>query len=82
MAVEGDTHRRVIHISENSVGERNGFELGDVLMTMDGVDLAGKAPLNRVVAERRWGDLSTLSILRQGEPMDLQIRFTRAPTKE
>lgn len=82
IAIGDETYRQVIHVSEDSVAERAGFAVGDVLLEMDGVDLEEKAALNRTVAARRWGDVATFTIRRDGETVELPVAFTRTPADD
>ena len=52
-----DPYRQVVYVGEDTVAERAGIQLGDVLLTMDGVDLVDKEAFNRTVAGRHWGCL-------------------------
>jgi uncharacterized iron-regulated protein len=79
---EGEEHSngplsKVIHISEETVAEAVGFQLEDVLLAMDGVELRGKGTFNRLMAARRWGDVSVFTIERDGERMDLTVPLRR-----
>ena len=77
--IEGEKLRKVIHVSEESVAERSGFEIGDVLLAMEGVALVGREPLNRVMAALRWGDMATFRIRRGDEERELAVHFRRQP---
>lgn len=82
IAMGGDPYRQVINVGEDTVAERAGFKLGDVLLTMDGVDLKGADALKRTVAERTWGDVSLFTIRRDGNLVDLKVPFTRTPQED
>jgi uncharacterized iron-regulated protein len=74
-----DGLREVIHVSEDSVAERSGFEDGDVLLGMGDIQLTGKGPLNRGMAAMRWGDTATFKIRRDGAEQNLVVQFRRQP---
>jgi uncharacterized iron-regulated protein len=75
--------RTVIHVAEESVGERAGLAVGDVLLAMGGEDLTGKEILARLVAQKRWGDTTTLEVQRGEETLELEVAFRRErPGKE
>jgi len=73
-----DPYRQVVYVGEDTVAERAGIQVGDVLLTMDGIDLLDKEALNRTVAGRHWGDLSSITVRREGEPVEIPVRFTRS----
>jgi len=81
-AIEGEEHRKVIHISEESVAARADFQLGDVLLAVDGVALEGKAPLNREMAQKRWGDTATFKIRRDDAEREVVVHFRRQAGEE
>ena len=76
---DDETRRQVIYVAEESVAERAGFEVGDVLVSMDGVEIDGKSVVNRLMAEKRWGDRSTFAVERGGETVELEVLFRRSP---
>ncbi len=69
--------RSVIHIGEDSVGERAGFQMGDLLLEFDGQELDDQATLRRLMAEKRWGDRATVKVQRGEETTILDIEFRR-----
>lgn len=78
--VLGDApYRQVIDIGKETVAERADFEVGDVLLTMDGIDLTSREALMRRVAELSWGDISTFTVRRNGETVEIEVPFTRTP---
>jgi S1-C subfamily serine protease len=70
-------HRTVIHVEEDSVGARAGFELGDVFLEFDGHPIDDQSELRRLMAEKRWGDRATFKIERNGETTILDVEFRR-----
>lgn len=66
----GDKLLEILDVEKDTPAAAAGFQVGDVLLTMDGVALADKATLARLVADKRWGDAAAFSV-RRGE--------TRAP---
>ena len=75
--IEGDEHRKVIHVSEESPAEAAGFALEDVLISMDGTDLDSKEVLGRLLAGKRWGDSASFVVRRGEETLELDVRFRR-----
>ena len=74
----GENPMQLIQISKGSVGERAGLKVGDVLRKMDGAPVESRAALLEKTAGYRWGDVVTLTILRDGHEMDLTVPFRRA----
>lgn len=69
--------RKVIYISEDSVAEAAGFQLGDLMLEMDDVPLVGKETFNQLMADLRWGDRSVFTIEREGQTMEIDVAFRR-----
>lgn len=77
-----DPYRQVVYVGEDTVAERAGIQVGDVLLSMDGIDLVDQEALNRTVASRHWGDLSTIKVRRDGEVVEIPVRFTRTSSED
>ncbi len=75
--IEGEKYREVIYVSEGSPAEAAGFELGDVLISMDGTELDAKEVLGRLMAGKRWGDAATFVVRRGEETVELDVVFRR-----
>jgi uncharacterized iron-regulated protein len=69
--------RRVIHVAKDTPAERAGFQLGDVLLTIDGVEIENKEIANRELARRRWGDSAEYVVQRDDEKVTLTVHFRR-----
>jgi len=67
----------VILVTPDSVAEAAGFEVGDELVSMDGVPIDDKETVNRVVAEKHWGDTAVCKVVRGGEELTLTAYFRR-----
>ena len=74
---DGEKYRKVIHVSEESPAESAGFEVGDVLISMDGTELDSKAVLGRLMAGKRWGDAASFVVRRGEEEMEIALHFRR-----
>ena len=61
----GETRRRVMSVSNNSPGKLGGFQVGDVLVSLDGTALKDSETLNRLMAEKAWGDSAVFVVRRQ-----------------
>ncbi len=77
-----DGRRKVIHVSEDSAAEAAGFQLGDVLLEADGVEIQGKGDLNRLMAQKRWGDSLSATVQRGGETVKIVVLLRRTVEEE
>ncbi|MFN4259936.1 MAG: S1C family serine protease [Gemmataceae bacterium] len=48
-------------------------QLGDVIVAIDGQDVNGADDLLRLLSQKRVGDTVTVSVLRNGQPLDLRV---------
>jgi uncharacterized iron-regulated protein len=71
--------RTVIQVEPNSIGQKAGFQAGDVLVSMDGRPVADREALNRQLAAERWGDSATFVVARGGGQLTLTAAFRRTP---
>ena len=74
-----DTRRRVIFVPEESVAARAGFEVGDVLLTLDGTPLPERETYNRLMAAKRWGDVARFTVRRGDQTIELTALLRRLP---
>jgi uncharacterized iron-regulated protein len=83
--VQGETRRKVLSVSDDSPAKAAGFQVGDVLLSMDGVLLTDGETLNRFLADKSWGDSAEFVVSRQpkdGVPQELSLKVyfrRRAP---
>lgn len=73
----GDARRRVISVSKNTPAAGAGFLEGDVLIAMDGAPLRDREDLNRLMADKRWGDSAEFVVRRAAkdrEPQELTLK--------
>ncbi len=77
-----DEHYKVIMIAEDSVGAAAGFQVGDELVSIDGVPIDEKETSRKIMAGKRWGDSAVYEIIRDGEPLTLTAHFRRRPPKD
>ena len=68
----------VIDAPKTSIGGVAGFQVGDVLQTMDGTSLKDKETLNRLLADKRWADSATFTVARAGQTVTVTPIFRRA----
>ena len=77
MGAIGEKPTQIIQVSEESVAERAGLAVGDVLLTLGGQPIESAVDLRRSVANWRWGDVITAGIERDGELQDIVIPVRR-----
>jgi uncharacterized iron-regulated protein len=70
----------VIDVPKTSVAGLAGFQVGDVLQTMDGTPLKDKEVLNRLLADKRWADAAVFTVARGGQPVTVTAVFRRVWT--
>ncbi len=73
----GKQPTRLIRVSEDSVAERAGLVVGDVLLGLDGRRIASAEMLRKVFAPYRWGDVVTALIERDGRQQKIIIPIRR-----
>jgi S1-C subfamily serine protease len=66
-------------VDEESVGARAGFELGDLILEMDGEPIPDKERLAQLMATKRWGDTVVVRVQRGEETVALEVAFRREP---
>jgi uncharacterized iron-regulated protein len=74
--VPGETRRRIMSVSDNSPGKAAGFQVGDILISMDGIALKDGETLNRLMADKSWGDSAVFVVRRQpkdGNPQEATL---------
>jgi uncharacterized iron-regulated protein len=78
-AAPGGAERQVLMVEKGSAAARAGFEVGDVLVSMDGYPLPDRETLNRLMAAKTWGDASVFVVRRGDEERSLTAYFRRTP---
>lgn len=68
---------KIIDVQKDSVAERAGFRVGDLVSSMDGVALQDKESFNRAMSQKRWGDSATFAAKRAEESLTLTALFRR-----
>ncbi|MEE4185034.1 MAG: ChaN family lipoprotein [Gammaproteobacteria bacterium] len=74
----GDQPTKIIQVSGGSVAERAGLQVGDVLLSLNGVEIADSVALRSYVSTWRWGDMARARVERDGEPRDILVPVRRA----
>ena len=75
----GEKPTAVIQLSEGSVAERAGIEVGDVLLKLGDQSIDSSRTLRKTVAAWRWGDEYTALIERDGKQQEITIPVRRRP---
>ncbi len=70
---------KVIAVPKDSVAGRAGFEVGDVLLSMDGVAIDKKETMATLMSGKRWGDTATFRVRRGDAELTLVAAFRRQP---
>lgn len=76
---QGDAQRQIIMVERNSVAAKAGFQVKDVLVSMDGEPITGREAFNRLIARKQWGDSATFVVKRGEQEVTLQAFFRRPP---
>ncbi|MGI9341457.1 MAG: ChaN family lipoprotein [Gammaproteobacteria bacterium] len=74
----GDQPTKLIQVSKDSLAERAGLEVGDVLLAIDGRAIDSGETLRREFAPYRWGDVLIARIERDGEVREVVIPVRRS----
>jgi S1-C subfamily serine protease len=75
--VEGEKALKVILVSEKTPAEKAGVQIGDVIVSLDGTPVPDKETLNRLVAAKRWGDETVLTVKRGSETKEIHMALRR-----
>jgi len=78
----GTQPTKLIQVSEETVAERAGFIVGDVLLAVDGKLVDSAETLRKVFAPYRWGDVATVRIERDDEVQELIVPIRRDVTED
>lgn len=64
-----------------SPGRDQGLEVGDVILSDNGIALKGKTPeeIRQLAVSHKEGDVSNLKILRNGQEVELKIKYGKMP---
>ena len=77
----GSTPTKVIQVSDDSVAQRAGIRVGDLLLYLDHGKLDSSVALRKRIASYEWGDSAILRFERDGEVRTLDLHFRRAPAE-
>ena len=77
MGPVGSSPTSVIQVSKDSVAQRAGIRVGDVLLHLDQSKLNSSVALSKQMAGYDWGDSAVLQFERDGEVQTLDLHFRR-----
>lgn len=66
-------------VEPGSPADRAGIEIGDIVTAVNGEEVAGVRQARRAIFGSRVGDTITLTVLRDGEPLDFDIKLEEVP---
>jgi uncharacterized iron-regulated protein len=72
---------KVIGVADKSPAAAAGFQVGDELVSIDGVPYTDKETANRLMAGKRWGDRVVYKVVRGGRELELPVLLRRRPPK-
>lgn len=72
----------ITDVVSDSPAQRAGLREYDVVTRIDGVPEADPSDLRRAIRSKEWGDAMTLTVLREGQPMDVVVTFDLPESKE
>ena len=67
----------VIAVQPESIAAIAGFKVGDSLVSMDGTAITDSEIMNRLMAQKRWGDAAEFKVKRGTEEVTLKAYFRR-----
>ncbi len=67
----------LIAVQSGSVAALAGFQVGDIVTSMDGTALVDGETLNRLMSQKRWGDGADFKVKRGAEVMTVKAFFRR-----
>ena len=70
-------HYKVINVAEGSPAEAAGVKLGDEVVSVDGLVVDDKEPINRYMSTKRWGDTLRYKLIRDGKELELTLHLRR-----
>lgn len=71
----------IADVSKGSGAEAAGLQPGDQIVGADGTEIASYTELSKILRNKHVGDILTLTIVRDGEQMDVDVTLTGALTE-
>ena len=78
-----DQRLEVLDVEKDTPAAAAGFQVGDVLLTLDGAPIADRETLARLVAGKRWGDAASFTVRRGDATVSVPVvlrRVAASPT--
>jgi uncharacterized iron-regulated protein len=69
--------RSIIDVQRDSVAERAGIAVGDVMLALAGQPITGREVFNRTMAAHHWGDVVQVELRRAGERRTIDVPLRR-----
>jgi uncharacterized iron-regulated protein len=73
-----DKLMEVLDVEKDTPAAAAGFQVGDVLLTLDGVPLSDRETLARLTAGKRWGDGAAFTVRRAEATVPVNVLLRRA----
>ncbi|NLX97362.1 MAG: PDZ domain-containing protein [Rhodopirellula sp.] len=67
----GEDHAMVLRVAKDGPAEKAGLQPGDLIVSVDGQDVATAEAIDKVVGEKKPGQKLRIAVLRQGEKKNL-----------
>jgi uncharacterized iron-regulated protein len=74
---KGEFPIEVIDVPADSIAAAAGFQVGDVVQTLDGTRITDRETMNRLMSEKRWSDSAVFTVARAGQTSTLTAYFRR-----
>jgi uncharacterized iron-regulated protein len=74
-----DQRLEVLDVEKDTPASAAGFQVGDVLLTLDGTPIADRETLARLVAGKRWGDAAAFTVRRADATVNVAVVLRRTP---
>jgi uncharacterized iron-regulated protein len=69
--------RKIIAVEKDSIAEKSGFKVDDVIVALDGVAASDRETWNRLMAGKNWGDVAVVTVRRGGTEVKIQALLRR-----
>ena len=77
--IDGGSGALVSEVVAGSAAEKAGIEVGDVVTAVDGEPITGQAGLIATIRNLAPGDKATVSLVRDGEPLEVSVVLGERP---
>jgi serine protease Do len=70
----------VTDVKRNSPAERGGFQVGDIIVEVNGEHIGNEDNITALVGDAKAGDVLTMKIIRERRPATLSLKLERRPS--